>query len=64
MLNTTIILGVATLSNSLGGVSWSAAIGELVPARISARFFSRRNLAFGFWTLLTVSIASQIAALG
>jgi Na+/melibiose symporter-like transporter len=59
-----LILGVATLANSLGGVSWSAAIGELVPPRISCRFFSRRNLAFGFWTLLTVSIASQIAERG
>ena len=59
-----LILGVATLSNSLGGVSWSAAIGELVPPRISAKFFSRRNLAFGFWTLLTVTVASQIAERG
>jgi hypothetical protein len=45
-------------------VSWSAAIGELVPPRVSSKFFSRRNLAFGFWTLLTVSIASQIAEQG
>lgn len=58
------ILGTATLANSLGAVSWSAAIGELVPPRISSRFFSRRNLAFGFWTLLTVSIASQVAERG
>jgi Na+/melibiose symporter-like transporter len=59
-----LILGTATLSNSLGAVSWSAAIGELVPTRVSSKFFSRRNLAFGFWTLLTVSIASQIAERG
>lgn len=59
-----VILSVATLSNSLGAVSWSAAIGELVPPRISSRFFSRRNLIFGFWTLVTVTIASQVAERG
>jgi len=59
-----LILGVATLSNSLGAVSWSAAIGELVPPRISSKFFSRRNLVFGFWTLVTVMVASQVAERG
>lgn len=59
-----VIVGVAALSNSLAGVSWSAAIGELVPPRVAARFFSRRNLAFGFWTLVTVTVASQVAEKG
>ena len=41
-----LILGVATLSNSLGGVSWSAAIGELV-GRQQARVGLRQGHARG-----------------
>lgn len=59
-----VILTVATLANSLGSLSWSAAISQLVPARISGRFFGRRNLVFGFWTLLVVIVASKLADRG
>ncbi len=59
-----LIISVATLANSLGSVAWSAAISELVPIGISGRFFGRRNLIFGFWTLVTVIVASKAADLG
>jgi MFS-type transporter involved in bile tolerance (Atg22 family) len=55
------ILTVATLANSLGSVSWSAAIAEVVPPRLAGRFYGRRNLVFGFWTLLVVLVISWIA---
>ena len=58
------ILTVATLANSLSAVSWSAAIAELVPPRLAGRFFGRRNLVFGFWTLLTVFVVSTLAESG
>lgn len=58
------ILAVATFANSLGSVAWSAAIAELVPARIGGNFFGRRNLVFGFWTLLVVIVASLVAERG
>lgn len=58
------ILTVATLANSLGAVSWSAAIAQVVPPRLSGRFFGRRNLIFGFWTLVTVIVASRVAERG
>ena len=59
-----LILTVATMANCLGSLTWSAAISELVPARISGRFFGQRNLVFGFWTLLVVIAASQVADYG
>lgn len=58
------ILCTATLANSVGSVSWSAAIAELVPPRLGGRFFGRRNLYFGFWALLTVIVVSRIADRG
>jgi predicted MFS family arabinose efflux permease len=42
-------------------VAWSAAISEVVPERISGRYFARRNLVFGAWTLLAVMVAGHIA---
>jgi predicted MFS family arabinose efflux permease len=42
-------------------VAWSSAISELVPERLGARYFARRNLVFGAWTLLAVLTAGQIA---
>ncbi|KAB2662459.1 MAG: MFS transporter, partial [Verrucomicrobia bacterium] len=58
------VLAVATFANSLGSVVWAAAIAELVPARIAGNFFGRRNLVFGFWTLLVVIVASIVADRG
>jgi MFS-type transporter involved in bile tolerance (Atg22 family) len=54
------ILTLATLANSLASVSWSAAIAEVVPQELSGRFYGRRNLVFGFWTLLVVLVISGI----
>lgn len=59
-----VLLAVATLANSLGSVAWSAAIADLVPPRLSGQYFGRRNLIFGFWTLLAVVLASRVADLG
>ncbi len=59
-----VLLTVATLANSLGSVAWSAAISELVPPRLSGAYFGRRNLIFGFWTLVTVIAASWMAERG
>jgi MFS family permease len=58
------ILLVATLANSVGGVAWSSAIAELVPERLSGRYFARRNLVFGGWTLLAVMAAGYAAEWG
>lgn len=55
------ILGIATLANSVGSVAWSASISELVPPRIGGKFFGRRNLIFGFWTLLALIVVGHIA---
>ncbi len=58
------ILVVAALANSLGSVSWSAAIVTIVPERISGKFFGRRNLIFGGWTLAVVLLAGYLADRG
>jgi MFS family permease len=55
-----VLLTAATLANSLGSVSWSAAIAEVVPDRLAGRFYGRRNWVFGFWTLLVVLVVSWI----
>jgi MFS family permease len=57
-------LVVATLSNSVASVAWSSAIAEVVPPRISGKFFGRRNLIFGFWTLLVVLLAGRLVESG
>jgi len=58
------ILVMGTLANSVGSVAWSAAISELVPERLGGRYFARRNLVFGGWTLLAVLAAGYIAEWG
>lgn len=58
------LLSVATLANSIGSVAWSSAISELVPARLGGTYFGRRNLIFGFWTLLAVIVATRVAERG
>lgn len=55
------VLLVGTLCNSIASVAWSSAISEVVPERLSARYFARRNLIFGAWTLAAVLTAGQIA---
>jgi hypothetical protein len=59
-----LILTLGTLANCICAVAWSTSIAELVPARIGGTYFGRRNLIFGFWTLLVVIAASQIAQRG
>jgi len=48
---------VATVANSIASVTWSSAISEVVPAHLSGRYFSRRNLIFGVWSLIVVFVA-------
>jgi MFS family permease len=57
----TSILMIATCASSIASVAWSASISELVPERLGGRYFARRNLIFGGWTLLAVMVAGQIA---
>lgn len=58
------VLIVATLANSITAVAWSAAIAQLVPPRLSGTYFGRRNLIFGFWTLVVVLTAGAVAEKG
>jgi Major Facilitator Superfamily len=51
------VLVVATLASCVASVAWSAAISEVVPPQISGRYFGRRNLIFGIWTLVIVFAA-------
>jgi MFS family permease len=57
------ILLLATCASSIASVAWSSSISELVPERLGGRYFARRNLVFGAWTLLAVMFAGQIAEL-
>ena len=57
----TVTVIVATLANSVAAVAWSAATGELVPIHIRGRYFGRRNMIFGFWTLVVVLAAGFVA---
>jgi MFS family permease len=51
---------VSTLANAITGVAWSASMSELVPLRMRGQFFGRRNMLFGFWTLVVVLAAGHI----
>jgi MFS family permease len=55
-----VLLTISTLSNSICSVAWSSSISNVVPARISGRYFGRRNLTFGAWTLIAVLTAGKI----
>src|SRR5438874_10741270 len=55
------MLALGTVANSIAAVAWSSAISELVPERLGARYFARRNLIFGLWTLIAVMAAGHIA---
>jgi MFS family permease len=54
------ILLMTTAASSLASVAWSSAISELVPERLSGRYFARRNLVFGAWTLIAVMAAGHL----
>ena len=55
------ILLLTTCASSIASVAWSSSISELVPERLGARYFARRNLIFGGWTLIAVLMAGQVA---
>lgn len=55
------IVLVSSLANAVCGVAWSAAISDLVPLSIRGRYFGRRNLIFGAWTLVAIVAAGQVA---
>lgn len=55
------ILVCATLASSVATVAWSSAIAEVVPERLTARYYARRNLIFGAWTLIIVWCAGRVA---
>ncbi len=56
-----LIAVVATVSNAVCGVAWASSMSELVPRQIYGRFFGRRNLIYGFWALVTLLVAGQLA---
>lgn len=51
---------VSTLGNAVCGVAWSASMSELVPLGLRGKFFSTRNLIFGFWTLVVTLVAGKL----
>ncbi len=55
------IVFISAMANSVCAVAWSASMSELVPLHIRGRYFGARNLIYGFWTLLVVLAAGQIA---
>jgi hypothetical protein len=55
------MLLIGTFANTVAAVTWSTAISELVPERLGGRYFARRNLVFGAWTLVAVLIAGHVA---
>jgi hypothetical protein len=52
---------VSTLANAVCGVAWASSMSELVPRQIYGRFFGRRNLIYGFWALVVLLTAGQLA---
>jgi hypothetical protein len=65
-LNLVFTLGliVATLASSIATVAWSSAISEVVPERLAGRYFARRNLIYGAWSLVVMLVVGQIAERG
>ncbi|MGN6384968.1 MAG: MFS transporter [Verrucomicrobiota bacterium] len=55
-----VLLTIATLANSVTSVAWSASISQLVPNRIAGKYYGKRNLIFGAWTLFAVLLAGKI----
>ncbi len=55
------IVFLSNLGNAVCGVTWSASVSELVPLNIRGRYFGTRNMMFGFWALVTMLIAGQVA---
>ncbi|HTD68408.1 MAG TPA: MFS transporter [Candidatus Limnocylindria bacterium] len=56
-----VIVFISNLGNAVCGVTWSASISELVPLNIRGKYFGTRNMMFGFWSLVAVLVAGQLA---
>jgi MFS family permease len=56
-----VIVSVSTLANSICAVAWAASMTDVVPLHIRGKYFGRRNMIFGFWTLLVVLVAGYLA---
>jgi hypothetical protein len=54
------IVLTSAMANAIGGISWSSSMSELVPPAIRGRYFGRRNLIYGFWTLLALLATGEI----
>jgi MFS family permease len=54
------IVVTSAMANSIGGVAWSSSMSELVPLAIRGRYFGRRNLITGAWTLLAILATGAI----
>lgn len=55
------IVTVSTLANSICGVAWAASMSDVVPLQMRGKYFGRRNMVFGFWTLVVVLVAGYLA---
>jgi len=55
------IVLASSAGNSVCAVAWSASMSQLVPLEIRGKYFGRRNMTFGFWTLVVVLAAGQFA---
>lgn len=55
------IVLASTLANSVGSVAWAAAVSDLVPMNIRGKYFGRRNMIFGAWSLAVTFGAGQLA---
>jgi MFS family permease len=55
------IVALSNLGNAVCGVTWSAAVSELVPLNIRGRYFGTRNMMFGFWALVATLTAGYVA---
>src|SRR5689334_16601435 len=56
-----VIVTIATLANSICAVAWAASMTDLVPLHMRGRYFGRRNMTFGVWTLIVVLAAGWFA---
>ncbi len=55
------IVSVSALGNAVCAVAWSASMSDLVPLPVRGRYFGRRNMIYGFWTLVVLLAVGRIA---
>jgi hypothetical protein len=56
-----VIVALSSLGNAVCAVAWSASMSELVPLQLRGRYFGRRNMIYGFWTLVVLLAVGRIA---